>query len=52
MSLLISCLREGECNQRDLVDGAILIDVRIRRRAKQAGLNVIKRACGLEQRAQ
>lgn len=44
MSLLISPLREVECNQRDLVDGAILVDVRIRGRAKQAGLHVIKRA--------
>ena len=44
MSLFICPLREVECNQRDLVDGAILVDVRIRGRAKQAGLNVIKRA--------
>lgn len=44
MSLFISPLREVECNQRDLVDGAILVDVGIRGRAKQAGLHVIKRA--------
>lgn len=44
VSLFISPLREVECNQRDLVDGAVLVDVRIRSRAKQAGLDVIKRA--------
>lgn len=44
MSLLFSPLREVECNQRDLADGAILVDVRIRGRAKQAGRHVIKRA--------
>lgn len=42
--LLFSPLREVECNQRDLVDGAVLVDVRIRGRAKQAGLHMIKRA--------
>lgn len=42
--LFFSPLREVECNQRDLVDGAVLVDVRIRGRAKQAGLHVIKGA--------
>ena len=42
MSLLI--VVEVECDQRDLVDGAVLVDVRVRGRAKQAGLHVIKRA--------
>lgn len=27
MSLFISALREVECNQRDLLDGAVLMDV-------------------------
>lgn len=44
VSFLISPLREVECNQRDLADGAILVDVRIRGRAKQAGLHMIERA--------
>lgn len=51
MSLLLSRLREVESNQRDLVDGAVLVDVRIRGRAKKAGLHMIKRTCGLEQTA-
>lgn len=38
MSLLVSPLSEIECNQRDL------IDVRIRGRAKKAGLHMIKSA--------
>lgn len=44
VSFLISPLSEVECNQRDLVDGAILVDIRIRGRAKKAGLHMIKRA--------
>lgn len=44
MRLFFSPLREVECNQRDLVDGAVLVDVRIRGRAKQAGLHMIKGA--------
>lgn len=43
MSLLFSPLREFECSQGDLADGAILVDVRIRGRAKQAG-HMIERA--------
>lgn len=42
--LFFSRLREVECNQRDLVDGAVLVDVRIRGRAKEAGLHMIKGA--------
>lgn len=44
MRLFFSPLREVESNQRDLVDGAVLVDVRIRGRAKQAGLHMIKGA--------
>lgn len=42
--LFFSPLGEVECNQRDLVDGAVLVDVRIRGRAEQAGLHMIKGA--------
>lgn len=44
VSLLLSRLGEVESDQRDLVDGAIFVDVRVRGRTEQAGLHVIKGA--------
>lgn len=51
VSLLFSPL-EVECNKRDLVDGAVLVDVGVRGRAEQAGLHVIEGAwwCGTYKR--
>lgn len=44
MRLLISCLCEVERDKRDLVEGAVLVDVGVGGRAEQAGLDVVKRA--------
>lgn len=45
VSLLVVPFGEGERDQGDLVDGAVLVDVGIRRGAKQAGLHVVKWTC-------
>lgn len=42
MCLLIGRLGKVECNQRDFVDGAVLVDVGVGGRAEQTGLDVIK----------
>lgn len=44
MSLFISHLGEVECNQWNLTDSAIFVDVRIGGRAKQTGLHMVERA--------
>lgn len=43
--LFVGALGEVECNQWDLVDGAVLVDVRVRSRAEQTGLHMIISTC-------
>lgn len=41
--LVVVDLREVECDERDLVDGAVLVEVGVGRGAEQAGLDVAER---------
>lgn len=44
VSFLLARLGEVEGNQRDFVDGAVLVDVGVGGRAEKAGLHMVERA--------